>query len=264
MNNQLGLLPLADQQLLASLAAHPDPVEAARRQRLFSGDLTDFGDSCERADEAMAALLTPVVGGDLDRRDRLVLLCVWGTIRDQDVDYFAPLEAAAPAQPSSPAAVRPAAAEVTHTLPPQPIRPANAVPAAMAPPPTPVLRAPCAGAAIEFLRAVLAAGERESREVQVEARKLRLTPAMIRAARQRLGIVSEKRGFGSECRSHWRLPLVTTDVQCSSHQPARTGTDRNRSESRAVPVETHSVQHIGGRARCADHARTGTEGQHES
>ncbi len=258
--SQRNRLPAADRQLLDRLEREaPDPAQRAMRRRLFDGDLADFGGSCKRADTAMADMLGVAVGGDLDRRDRIVLLIVWRVIRDQDAEYFAPLEVPAQA-PTSPA-VQPAVPEVARTVAPPPIRAGHAAPTVQAQPPVPSLRAPCTAAAVEFLRAALAAGERESREVQAEGQRRGLTPAMIRAARQRLGIVTEKRGFGPLCRGFWGLPLVTTAVQCSSDRPARFSTDRSRSESRAVRVETHSVQPIDDRARCADRAGSGTEGQ---
>jgi hypothetical protein len=203
--SQRNLLPAADRQLLERLEREAqDPAELSRRRRLFDGDLSDFGGNCKRADTAMAALLKPAVGGDLDRCDRLVLFIVWQVVRDQDADYFVPLQAPAAPTPSPPLVEAPAA-QVASAVPPQSTRAGSDVPAGHAGPLAPPLRAPCTGAAIEFLRATLAAGERESREVQSEGATCGLTPAMIRAARQRLGIVTEKRGFGSACRSYWGL-----------------------------------------------------------
>jgi hypothetical protein len=244
MSNQRHLLPAADRQLLDRLVQEAqDPAERGRRQRLFGGNLVDFADSCERADEVMSALLTPAVGGDLDRRDRIVLLIVWNVIRDQDAAYFAPLEVRAPAPTcltSLPTAVQPAAAQAPATPSAQATRTGNAVPAAQAERPAPIPPAPCTASAGRFLRAALAAGERPSREVQAEGQRLGLTPAMLRAARQRLGIVTEKRGYGQRCRSYWSLP-VSTDAHTGLDRVADVRADRNRSANGAGAIEARSV-----------------------
>jgi hypothetical protein len=231
------LLTLADRQLLDRLEREaPDQAERAKRRRLFDSDLSDYGGSDTRASVAMEALLKPFIGNDAERLDRIVVLCVWGVMRDWDNEYFAPqlalLEsrALAPACPMpSQTSVQPAATQVTRVVPTQPTVAGNAVSAGLAQPPAPIVRQPCTAAAVEFLRATLAAGERESRALQAEARSLRLTPAMIRAARQRLDVASEKRGFGPLCRSWWRLPLVMTGVQCSQDQSARPSTSQDGS-----------------------------------
>ena len=83
----------------------------------------------------------------------------------------------------------------------QPTRPAG---------PQPLLRAsrpPCATLGLDFLRFSLRTGERSRQDLMRAAARLGLTPKMIRVARERLGaVVVERRGFGPDGRTYWRLP----------------------------------------------------------
>jgi len=92
-------------------------------------------------------------------------------------------------------------------------------PAAASPPtpparPQPLLRVarpPCTALAVDFLRAGLRSGERSREEVMRAAAQLGLTAKMIRAARERVGVVVERRGFPSH--AYWRLPARPADAQ---------------------------------------------------
>jgi hypothetical protein len=63
-------------------------------------------------------------------------------------------------------------------------------------PPLRASRPPCTALAVDFLRFSLRTGERSRRELMLAAARLGLTPKMIRVARERLGAVAERRGFG--------------------------------------------------------------------
>jgi hypothetical protein len=273
--NQRQLLPPVDQQLLARLTAHPDPAEAARRRRLIEDEPSEF--EANRARDAALSNLLGQSRGALEtaRFDRIIRACCWGTLSDDEVHQpvrSAPLAVVAPAAPQAtarsvptaerplppPPAVQPATVPVASVVPPQQTRIGNTVPAGLAQPPAPIVHPPCTAEAIRFLRSELAAGEREGREVQAEAQKRQLSPAMIRAARQQLRVITERRGFGPLCRSWWRLPLVITDVQCSQNQSARLSTNQDGSASRAVVIETHSV-HESATAHVVQPAHIGSE-----
>src|SRR5438309_5070617 len=100
--NQRRLLPLADQQLLARLTAHPDPAEAARRRRLIEDEPGEF--EANQARDAALSKRLGQSGGALEtmRLDRIIRACCWGTLTDDEVRQpvkSAPLAAVAPAAP---------------------------------------------------------------------------------------------------------------------------------------------------------------------
>jgi len=73
----------------------------------------------------------------------------------------------------------------------------------------PLLRAarpPCTALAVDWLRHGLRDGERSRDEVMRAAARLGLTQKMVRVARERLGVVVERRGFGFNSRAYWCLP----------------------------------------------------------
>ena len=237
--SQRNRLPAADRELLERLErAAQDPAERARRRRLFDGDLVDFGGSCKRADEAMADLLTPAVGGKLDRRDRIVLLCVWGVERES----LAPppeLEASAPARPV-PTTPTPARLPATP-----PIRTESTVPVDSERSAAPTVRTPCTALAVDFVRFALQEGERRGREVIEAGRLLGLPEKMVRTARERLGVIVERRGFGPNSCAYWRLPVPCADPRAGLGVGASKSPVKGEQSNRSVAPSTNDVRRLG-------------------
>jgi hypothetical protein len=58
----------------------------------------------------------------------------------------------------------------------------------------------------ELLRDILAGGPVAMKDIQAEAREAGLSWATVRRAKDRLGVIAERDGFGSEGKWLWRLP----------------------------------------------------------
>jgi hypothetical protein len=65
--------------------------------------------------------------------------------------------------------------------------------------------------AVEWLEAALRGGERPASDVQLEARRDGITDKCLRLARQRLGLVSRRDGFGPGSRRMWSLRSETAE-----------------------------------------------------
>lgn len=59
-----------------------------------------------------------------------------------------------------------------------------------------------------FLREALALGRVATRDLKRQATQEGITDKALRRARERLGVTTERDGFGSNCRGYWRLPVV--------------------------------------------------------
>ena len=77
---------------------------------------------------------------------------------------------------------------------------------------------------VEMIRGLLADGPRTGREVKSECRKEGFTDRVVRRARERLGVITRREGFGSDGRSMWRLPAPLRDHAGPPPRGARLGT----------------------------------------
>jgi hypothetical protein len=76
--------------------------------------------------------------------------------------------------------------------------------------------------AIEFLTELLAAGRQPAKEVQAVAKDHMITPITLRRARERMGVLIQREGFGKDGVSYWSLPSSILD-----HLPSENGGNRH-------------------------------------
>ncbi len=74
------------------------------------------------------------------------------------------------------------------------------------------------GEAVEFLRAVLASGERPASEVLREAAALGIAEITLRRARKALGVQVRREGFGKDGRFLLALPSNGSDLAAEARQ----------------------------------------------
>jgi len=259
--NQRHMLPRADQELLARLAAHPDRAEAAQRRRLIEGEPGDF--EANQARDAALLKLLKQSGGALDtvRLDRIIRACCWGTLFDDEVsavpqpsqsDPQAPVARAAaqsaprgvpaPTHPAPPpTAVQPAASQIARAVPPEPTTPQPATPRPAQPLSSPP---PCTAMAVRFVNFELREGERPGCEVIAAGTKLGMTEKMLRTARERLGVIVERRGFGPNGRAHWRLPVPWAGLGVGVSKAPLQGEQNNRSVAPSTNDVRQSTAHV--------------------
>src|SRR5262249_46001037 len=72
--------------------------------------------------------------------------------------------------------------------------------------------------AIEFLTELLAAGRQPAKEVQEVAKDHMIAPITLRRARERMGVLIQREGFGKDGVSYWSLPSSILD-----HLPPENG-----------------------------------------
>ena len=73
-----------------------------------------------------------------------------------------------------------------------------------------------------YLRSLLGAGPRNSRDVLAAMAEQQFTPKQVRRARELQGIEIERSGNGADMHSTWRLPVGAADVMLGSAIAART------------------------------------------